>query len=182
MHETQTSSTAPSKAGIWLKGAFAAAVKSIPYSIVLGGLGALVLFGGLWALGSIPATAAFATTLAENFGGFLYAEGAAATAVASTLNPIPIIALNMALNFVGGLLSGGQQAVQAYEQEQLHSEQEVRLRSLEGREKALEEAIYPSRTSRAAANLVEQGPRTQTSFAAAEATRAATRSTEPTLH
>ncbi len=162
---------------VWWKGAIGSAIKGIPQGLMLGLLGAGLLFGGIYALGALAP--ALAGSLAADFGAFLYAgTPAVATSLAAgavpafslaSMNVLPIVALNMVLTAVGNFLTGGKIACNAYKQDIEHRMNEVRISQIEAREQAPAPSVAPSRTVQA---IVAQGPRQQTSHAAAEEVRA----------
>ncbi len=163
---------------VWWKGALEGAVKGIPQGIMLGAIGAALLFGGLYALGALGGMGV-ASSLAASFGTFLFSTGAATNAVAagSTLahfslavfNPLPIIALNTILTSVGNFLTGGDIAVNAYKQDVEHRMNEARITQIEGRELTLQQQMQAQ--SRTIQNILAQGPRGATSFSKAEEER-----------
>jgi hypothetical protein len=154
--------TAAERSAAWWGGAFKSALWGIPIGLALGLGGALLLWG---IASAFPALGLF-----EVFKGFLFTGTAEAVGIA----PIGFIALNTALTVVGNFLNGGGAAVAAAEQDKAHLVMKQQLIELAGREYQVEEALsHPGRSvSRSTQALLDAGPRTQTSFADAEISRA----------
>lgn len=165
--------TERSKASVWWGGAISSAIKGIPQGLMLGLLGFGLLVGTIYLLAAIPATAAIGLGLGKAFGTFIFAEAipAAATALPalslSTINILPVVALNAVLTVVGNFLTGGDMAVAKHQQEVDHAKNEVRINAIEGREKKIEQVLSQhlsehkreAVTPRHVQQILEQGPR-----------------------
>jgi hypothetical protein len=118
-----------SKSAVWWEGATSGALRGIPQGLLLGLGGALLLWG---------LAAAFPVLgLAEVFQGFLFVGETAAAGI----NPIGFVALNTVLTAVGNFLTGGDIAVNKYQQEIDHARNEQRIHAIEGRERQVEQVV-----------------------------------------
>lgn len=99
--------------------------------------------------------------------------------VGSGFNPITMMGFNGAISAVVGLLTGGSQAVAAYHQQKHNARDEAKINELDGRTRALEQAVAPSRHVDA---ILARGARNHESFREAEAERAAQAERTPTIH
>jgi hypothetical protein len=160
----------PSTRSIWWKGALKGALKGLPLGLAMGIGGALLIWG--------IATALPALGLATAFSGFLFETTAAGTIAGLKL--IPFTAFNIAFSTLGGLFTGGSQAVAAAQQQHLNIANVEMIRELDGRTRALEEFIAPSAGVK---KIIAAGPRAQTSYRDAEEQRTAQPAPEsPTIH
>lgn len=134
---------------VWWQGAISSAIKGIPQGIMLGLLGAGVLFGGIFLIQAFGA-APLAFEIAKDFGSFLFSNAAVAEMAAGSMpafglaaiNVIPVVALNAVLTIVGNFLTGGDMAVNKHQQEVDHEHNNLRIRAIEGREQQCEKAIH----------------------------------------
>ncbi|MBN8542634.1 MAG: hypothetical protein J0M34_00020 [Alphaproteobacteria bacterium] len=159
---------------VWWGGAISSALKGIPQGLLLGAIGAGVLFGGIYLLGlsGISIFGFSGAGLAQAFGSFLYTVPAGGVATTtSMISPWPVIALNTVLTAVGNFLTGGDLAVAQYKQQVDHEHNNQRIRAIEGREQQMEQIVArhlndanhhtheTPKTSQRVQNILEEGPR-----------------------
>jgi hypothetical protein len=172
--------TPQEKSHVWWSGAIKSAIHGIPQGLMLGALSAVVLFGAIVALNAI--FPAFAFGLAHAMGGFLFSSSAAAAVGSaahaipaaalslSALNLVPFMAFNVVGSMIGNFMTGGKIALGDYQQRVDHARNEVRIGELETREQLVEQAIGVNPKLQ---TILNRGPRTVESFAAAEESRGA---------
>ncbi len=151
------------KSRVWWKGALKGAASGLVVGVAVGFLTAAVLYG----LATFVAPAALAGIV-----GFVSSS--------TGFYPLTMMAFSAAISSVTGLITGGSQAVAAYHQQKHNARDEAKIIELDGRTRALEQAITPSRQVDA---ILARGARTHESFRDAETERAAQQApSTPTIH
>lgn len=173
------------KSRVWWSGALKSAAKGIPQGILLGLLGAGVIWGALTVLPMIPVVSGIAAPIIQAFTGFIFAPGA--TVGFLPLAPWPFVMMNTVLTAVGNFLVGGDLAVAKHQQEVDHAHNDARIRAIESREHMVEQAVgehlvQPPQRSMVVDSIIRTGPRPQQSYAAAEDAREAQAPQGPTIH